>query len=57
MCDVKGECDSAVDHDLIAVAKDHGLYTWIIYIVMLGARAPSEESHGEYTQLLLLFNH
>lgn len=57
MCDVKGECDSAVDRDLIAVAKDHGLYTWIIYIVMLGARAPSEESHGEYTQLLLLFNH
>lgn len=46
MRDVTRECDSAVDHDLIAVAKDHGLYTQIIYIVVLGAQAPSEESHG-----------
>ena len=46
MCDVTRECDSAVDHDLIAVTEDRGLYTRIIYIVMLGAQAPSEESHG-----------
>ena len=57
MCDVTREYDSAVDHDLIAVAKDRSLYTWVTYIVTLGAQAPSEESHGEYTQLSLLFSH